>query len=143
MKRIPLIVCLFSLSPIIRADSLPVGTWVQRNPQQGTVITMTVEAVGAGRKLSYTFAGSKAPRSIMTIVTQLDGKDTEVLVDGKRSAETMAIRMIDSRHTFTVLKMQGKEMGTSKGEVSADGKVLKVENAMNGAEKAIEYWDKK
>src|SRR5712692_454654 len=127
MKRIALVACLFSLSPIVRADSLPVGTWIQRSPQPGGSITMTVEAVGPGRKLTYTISGPNATRSVMTVLTQLDGKDAEVLLDGKPTGETMAIRMIDSRHTFAVLKMQGKEMGTSKGEVSADGKVLKVE----------------
>ena len=39
----------------------------------------------------------------------------------------MGIREIDSRHTATVLKFQGKEMGISKSEISPNRKVLKVE----------------
>jgi hypothetical protein len=48
-----------------------------------------------------------------------------------------------------VLKFQGKEAGISKGEISPDGKVLKVENdntvdSANGiAGKSAQYWDKK
>jgi len=108
---------------------------------------MTVEAVGNGRKLTYKF-GPDAAGMVMVVLTQLDGKDAPVLVNGKPSGQTMGIRMIDSRHTFAVLKLQGKEFGTSKGEVSADGKVLKVENmvatsAGNGEVLQVEYWDKK
>jgi hypothetical protein len=59
----------------------------------------------------------------------------------------MGIREIDSRHTATGLKFQGKEMGISKSEISPNGKVLKVEGALTGAdgkvEKTVEYWDKK
>jgi hypothetical protein len=48
-----------------------------------------------------------------------------------------------------VLKFQGKETGISKGEVSADGKVLKIDNdntvdSANGvAGKSTQYGDKK
>ena len=148
MKRMAFVVCLLSLSSIIRADFLSAGTWVQRGHEKG--LTMTVEEVGTGLKLTYKGVGPDAAAfDIMTILTQLDGKDAPVLVNGKPTGQTMAIRKIDSHHTFTVLKSQGKEVGTSKAELSADGKVLKVENKMGapGANgegvTAVEYWDKK
>jgi hypothetical protein len=148
MRRIAVVVCFLSLSPLVQADSLPIGTWVKRDPSPGTALTMTVEQVGNGRKLTYKY-GPDAPGMVTVVLTQLDGKDVPILVDGKPTDQTMGIRMIDSRHTFTVLKFQGKETGIAKSEVSADGKVLKVEIMMatpgvkeEGA-KAVEYWDKK
>ena len=151
MRRIALVVCFLGLSHIVQADSLPVGTWVQRRaPGQSASFTMTVEAAGNGRKLTYNLVGADAPAgALMTVLTQLDGKDAPVLIDGKPSGQTMGIRMIDSRDMFTILKFQGNEIGTSKSEVSVDGKVIKVENMMTtpggNAEgtKSVEYWDKK
>ena len=111
---------------------------------------MIVEAAGPALKISYRLLGADGKpmsQNLMTLETALDGKDAMVMVDGKPSGETMAVRRIDASHTFTVIKMQGKDFGTSKLEVSADGKTLKVENemaAMAGrpGAKTIEYWDR-
>jgi len=60
----------------------------------------------------------------------------------------MGIKKIDGHHTVTVVKIQGKETGISKSEISPDGKVLTVENDYatsnpNGlVEKQIQYWDR-
>jgi hypothetical protein len=51
-----------------------------------------------------------------------------VLLSGKPSGETMAIKTVDGRHWTAVLKMNGQMFGTSKGELSVDGKILTVEN---------------
>ena len=64
---------------------------------------------------------------VSTVLTPLDGKDVPLLVNGKPSGQTMGIKRIDSRHTVTVLRFQGKETGISKAEISPDGKVLKIE----------------
>jgi hypothetical protein len=110
---------------------------------------MTVEEVGGGWKLTYRVSGANMPPMLITCATQLDGKDAPTMVDGKPTGQTMAIRKIDSRHYVGVLKFQGKETGTSKGEVSLDGKVLKIDNdnsvdSPNGfAGKSTQYWDKK
>jgi hypothetical protein len=150
MKRIAVFVALLSLNPTVWADSLWTGTWIQRDPGQGVHLTMTVEEVGNALKFTYKLVGPDAPAApIMSILTQLDGKDVPVLIDGKPTGQMLGIRKIDSRHTFTVLKFQGKETGTSKAEISSDGKVLKVENdnaveSPNGTVgKSIQYWDKK
>ena len=59
----------------------------------------------------------------------------------------MAIREVDSRHTSTILRFQGKDIGNSKSEISLDGNVLKVDNNMIGPDgkvmSFIEYWDRK
>jgi hypothetical protein len=148
MRRLAVAACLAGLSPLALADVLPTGTWVRREPLQNLHLTMTVEAAGSGLKVTYRIVGPGASVGLMTVLTQLDGKDAPVLVDGKPSGETMAVRKIDGRHTFTVLKMDGKEIGTSKLEVSADGKVLTVENTApkpggGPLEKTLEHWDKK
>jgi hypothetical protein len=40
----------------------------------------------------------------------------------------MAIKRLDDHHTYTVLKMNGREFGTSKASLSPDGKTITVEN---------------
>jgi hypothetical protein len=146
MNRIAVFVGLLSLSAAVWADSPWIGTWVQRHG----VLTMTVEETGNGLKFTYKVVGPTAPAgNLMTIVSQLDGKDAPVLIDGKPTGQTTAIRKIDSHHTLTVLKFQGSETGNSKSEISSDGKVLRVDNdnkvsGPNGmAGTSTQYWDKK
>jgi hypothetical protein len=108
---------------------------------------MTVEEAGSGWKLTYKISGPKVPGGtvVYTVVTQLDGNDAPVMVGDKPSGQTMAIKRVDSHHTFTVLKYQGKETGISQSELSSDGKVLKVKNGPAGAEPSAlkeHYWDK-
>ena len=152
MRRLAVLTCVLSLSPLVQADSpLGIGTWVQRRASaQDGALTLTVEEAGNGLKLTYHIVGPNAPEPIvMTLVTQLDGKDAPVVVNGTPSGQTMGIRRIDDRHTSTVVKLQGAEMGTYKSELSTDGKVLKVENMMAApggigqATTSVEYWDKK
>jgi len=84
----------------------------------------------------------------MTIETALDGKEVPNLVDGKPTGQTMEIRKIDSRHTYAVIKFQGKQTGISKSEISSDGKVIRTDNdfavsSPNGmAGKQVQHWDK-
>ena len=139
-------VCLLSLSSIVGAESLWSGTWILREPSQGSRLMMTVEEVGTGWKLTYNVVGLAAPGStVSTVLTPLNGNDVPVLVNGKPSGQTMGIRRIDSRHTVTVLRFQGKETGISKAELSPNGKVLKVEidyADSNPIRNEIQYWDK-
>ncbi|MBI1791900.1 MAG: hypothetical protein HYR60_30605 [Acidobacteria bacterium] len=149
MKRlIACVVYLLSLSPIFGADSLMVGTWVRRDTKERVHVTLKVEAAGAGLKLTYTVTAAQAPAGqIMTVLTQLDGKDAVAMVDGKPSGQTMAIRSIDSRHMSGIVKMAGDQIGASKSEISLDGKVCKVENTSKGPDgkptTSVEYWDRK
>jgi hypothetical protein len=148
MKHIGYLVYLISLSPMFGADSLPVGTWVRRDAKEPFHITMKVEAAGAGLKLTYTIVSAQAPAGqVMTVLTQLDGKDVPTMIDGKPMGQTVGIRSIDSRHMAGVVKFQGQQTSTSQSEISLDGKVLKVENTTSGADGkpaiTVEYWDKK
>ena len=106
--------------------------------------------VGSGWKFTYKVVGPGAPgASDTSLLTPLDGKDVPVLIGGKPSGQTMGITKIDSRHTVNVIKFEGKEIGTSKSELSANGKVIKVEtdypdsNPGAPAGKQIQYWDRK
>lgn len=130
---------------MLRADMLAIGTWVRRPNKDGASSTMVIEAVGSGRKLTFKVPVASGGTSTMIVITQLDGKDAPVSVDGKPSGETMAIRLIDDRHAINVIKMNGNPMLTQKSELSADGKVIKVESTsmIPGAQYGTEYWDKK
>jgi len=111
---------------------------------------MTVVVVGTGWKLTYKVVSPDASGSLVsTVLTPLDGKDVPVLVNRKPSGQTMGIRRIDSRHTITVLKFEGKKTGISKADLSPNGKELKVEtdyyavsNTSGLVRKQIQYWDR-
>ncbi len=108
-----------------------VGTWVPKAGPLVGQITMKVETCcGSGRRFSYFFKGN--PAATMIIESALDGSEVPVLVGGKPSGETMAIKRIDSRHTLTVIKMDGKAYATSRAELSADGNMVTVENTTTG-----------
>lgn len=81
----------------------------------------------------------------MIVTTQGDGKDAQVFVDGKPSGETMAIRLVDARHTTNNIKINGNLVVTQKSELSADGKTIKVDSnpAVAGAQIGVEYWARK
>lgn len=113
---------------IVRAQSF-VGTWVR----QDTPMTMTVEmCCGSGRRLTYRVP-MNGNEMIMVIESALDGSDAPVLVGGKPSGETMAIRQVDDHHATAVLKMNGKPFDTARGTLSADGKTLTIEDDYTSA----------
>jgi hypothetical protein len=122
MTRLPFALFLLAITTVAQADMgvLGTGTWVQRNG----VLVLTVEEAGAARKLTYRTRGpdGKFMKGELTVVTMGDGKDSPMLVDGKPTAQSMAIKTVDANHTHTVLKLNGKDCGVSKAEVSADGK---------------------
>ena len=129
------------------ADDSPVGTWVKKAEAAKPRITLTIEVWGTDKaKLTYHL---KEPPLELTIVSALDGTDAEVLVNGKPSGETMVIKRIDKRRSTTVVKMNGKPFGTSKGSFSEDFKTLTVENDFSGsgggnqAGKSTEVWIRK
>jgi hypothetical protein len=153
MKRIVSAIALIVLSAPLCAQSpiLELGTWVQRK-EVGAPLSLTIEAVGAARKLTYHLRrpdGSIDRNFELVVLTRLDGSDAPVTSNGKPTGETMGIRRLDARHAITVLKMNGKPFGTSRAELSPDGKVLKVEDEITSAAggqaigKVIHYWDKR
>ena len=148
MTRTVFAICLIGFSTATLADILDAGTWAQRDSK----LVITIENLGGARKLTYRVIGADgkpAPNFESVTVTKLDGKDSPVMVNGKVSEQTLAIQRIDSRHAVIVSKMGGKVVGTSKSEISPDGKVMKVEEehvagavAATGT-KQTKYWDRK
>ena len=128
---------------------LEIGTWV-RQPIPGMPdMTMTIEACcNGGRRLSYHFMAGNTDM-LMTLETRLDGAESPVLVDGKPSPGTMAIKRTDQHHASTVIKMNGALAGTNTATLSADGKTLTVVNDFStqvGAQsvgKFTEIWVRK
>ncbi len=142
--------CLVAAAAIAQAQ-LPTGTWVKRGGDGGR-LAMTIEHAGTGFRLTYRIIGDDGRptgQMLLTLTTQLDGKDAPVMSNGKPTGETMAIRRVDDAHTQTFLKVNGEPFGTSKSELSRDGKRIKVENTYtrNALGQApgtvVEYWEKR
>ena len=132
--------------PAEAADS-PVGTYLKKAEAGKPAMSMTIEQWAPGKaKLTYHI---KEPPIVLTIVSALDGSESPVLMNGKPSGETMAIKRVDKLHSSTIVKMDGKPFGTSKGTFSPDFSTLTVENDFSGAAaggaagKSIERWIRK
>ena len=138
------ILVLLAISAALEAQMV-VGTWL-RTPTKTApgVMTMTVEpCCGSGYKLTYRFAMGDN-QTVMTVESPFDGTEVPVLVNGKPSGETMAIKRVDGHHSSTVIKMNGEPFGTSHATLSADDKTLTVVNEMasGAAGKVTETWTK-
>ena len=132
--------------PAEAADS-PVGTYLKKAEAGKPAMSMTIEQWAPGKaKLTYHI---KDPPIVLTIVSALDGTESPVLMNGKPSGETMAIKVLDKLHSSTVVKMDGKAFGTSKGTFAPDYSTLTVENDFSGAAagdaagKSTEHWIRK
>lgn len=151
LKALAVLVVFASLlasAPRVEADDSPVGTWIKKAEGGKPEMTMTVEAWGAGKgKLTYRVKGMMG--IAVTIVSALDGSEAPVLVNGKASSETQAIKLVDKYHLVTVVKMDGKPYGMSKGTFSKDFRTLTVENDFSAATggsaaaKSTEVWVRK
>jgi len=123
------------------------STWL-RTDAEGKGMTMTAEACcNGGLRLVYQIPlAANQPAATMTVDSPMDGTEAPVLMGGKPSTETMAIRRVDDHHYSAVLRMGGKPFGTSNGTVSPDGKTMTVETVSQGGGKVvktIETWVRK
>jgi hypothetical protein len=83
------------------AGSSPLGTWVKKSEGGPGGMTLTIEEWGPGKaKLTWRLASAK---TVLTLVSKLDGSPAPLLIDGKPSGETMAIKLVDKRHTSTTV----------------------------------------
>jgi hypothetical protein len=139
MRRLVIVLVLVAVAglagPVIAvAAGGPNGTWVMQ-PAPGSTggagtggLTMTVAAWGkGGRKLTYRIK-VPAGEMVSTVESALDGKDAAVVLNGKPTGESMAIKGLDDHHTVAVLKFKGEAFGTAKWTFSPDFKTLTVEN---------------
>ena len=135
-------------APGAEAADSPIGTYLKKAEPGKPAMTMTIDQWGPGKaKMTYHI---KDPPIVLTIVSSLDGSESPVLMNGKPSGETMAIKLVDKLHSFTVVKMDGKPFGTSKGTFSPDFQTLTVENDFSGTAggstpvgKTTEVWIRK
>src|SRR5689334_21215506 len=111
MRYIAGLACILCIVPILSGASMPVGTWVRRDTKQGLANTLIIETSGSGWKLTFKIQAANGT-STLVATTQGDGKDAVVSIDGKPSNQTMAIRIVDDRHTINTLKMSGQTMLT-------------------------------
>lgn len=129
-----LILAAASAGPLLAQDNPFVGTW-KFNPAKSksepgpapTSMTRTVVAQGQGAK--YTFEGVRPDGTTFaySFATNYDGKDSPMTGTGTPGdADSTAITRINAHKTSAILKKGGRQIGTSTGEVSADGKVTTV-----------------
>ena len=105
---------------------IEVGTWVRQPTASMPGMTMTIESCcNGGRRLSYHLVNGTTVMDL-TLETRLDGSEAEVMINGKPSGETMAIRRLDPHHASNVLRLNGTRFATSQSTLSADGRILTV-----------------
>ena len=136
LLMVPVVVVLASVlsfvPPAVAADSPVGGTYLKKSKDgkpvkdAEPVMTMTVEAWGPGKVKLTWHIKIKGSNTTMAVVSKVDGTEAEVLVGGKPSGETMAIKLVDKYHSATVVKINGQPFGTSKGTFSNDYKTLTV-----------------
>lgn len=96
-----------------KSDPTPVPKSLTRTVEEtsdGTKYTMTGETAD-GKPISYGFT------------VKFDGKDYPATGTMPGGADSISIKKIDANHYSAVLKKAGKEVGTSKVDISKDGKV--------------------
>jgi hypothetical protein len=120
------------------------GKWIQRD----TRLVLDIASTSDGTTFTYSVQspGMKGSTDRLSFVTQFDGTDAAMLVNGAPTGQTIALTILDDRHASGITKFQGKTTGASKSELSDDGKVLRVDNdvAAPGAASVhrLEVWDK-
>ena len=117
-----------------------VGTWKLNvakskfDPGPGPKsLTRTVAAQGDGVK--YTFEGVSADGKSLSygFSVTFDGKDNPIDGSMPSGADTISAKRTDPHHFVATLKKGGKVIGTSKVEVSKDGKTATVDSTGTNA----------
>jgi len=127
---------------------LVVGNWVRTDPA-GMGMTLTVEACcNGGLRLTYHVpAMGDQPAATLIVDSPMNGTEVPVLLNGKPSGETMAIKRVDAFHMNGVVKMNGELFVTSSSTLAADSKsatTVSITQMSGGkTQKVIETWVKK
>jgi hypothetical protein len=128
------------------------ATWKLRaptSPLESSILQIT--ANGMTHRLAYrmTYAASANVAPVVeTFISNLDGKESIAILGNGASAPAvkMALTRIDERHWTAIVRSGGQVTTSSKAEVSADGKVLKIENAARSADgktqASTQFWDR-
>ena len=90
-------------------------------------VTRTVVAQGDGAKYTFERVNADGTTSVYSFTAHYDGKDYPVTGTGMPGgADSIAGTRINSHRVESVLKKNGKQVGTSVSEVSADGKTTTI-----------------
>ena len=90
-------------------------------------ITRTVVAQGDGAKYTMERVNANGTTSVYSFTANYDGRDHPVTGTGMPgAADSIAGKRINSHRVESVLKKNGKQVGTSVSEVSADGKTTTI-----------------
>jgi hypothetical protein len=107
-----------------------VGTWKlnvaksQYSPGPApTSLTRTVVAQGDGMKYTMEGVAADGTKLAYGFTVKYDGTDFPITGSMPGGADSIAIKKIDANHYEATLKKAGKVIGTSKAEISMDGKV--------------------
>src|SRR4029453_275681 len=127
---------------------LAVGTTWVRTDTAGKGIVLNVEACcKGGLRLAYQIpAMGGQPASTMSVDSPMDGTEAPVVISGKPSGETMAIKRVDDHHLTAVLKMGGQPFATYKGTIAPDNKSMTVDGVSgtgSQTQKLTETWVRK
>ena len=119
---------LFALSSVAIAADPVVGTW-KLNTAKSTANkpvpkseTRTYIASGDGVALTWERVSADGKTSTVKTTFNYDGKDYPVT--GSPDFDTMSAKRIDANTIETTEKHMGKQVGTTRRAVSADGKTL-------------------
>ena len=136
MKRLLVFASVFALSLVgsglllAQTDS-SIGTWKlnvaksKYSPGPPTKSQMrTVEAQGAGVKVSVEGVAADGSRVAYSYTTNYDGKDSAISGVGfPNGADTVALKRVDANTVTYTFKKAGKVAQTARVVVSKDGKV--------------------
>jgi hypothetical protein len=152
MKRLMTLVGIFASVLTLSAADPSDGTWKKKSSTPvpgmpaGDVILVVEAGSGQGKHLIWKIKSADGKETLlMSLDTALDGAQTPVIgADGKPNGQTMGIKRLDERHSIAVVLMGGKPFGTSKSEISADGRTMTVVSDMTsaGGSAVTEIWEK-
>ena|SRR5436190_10044838 len=120
-----LLVLLTVAGAMAQATNPLVGSW-KLNPAKSknlayTAGTTTVEAVGAGIKMTADLSGPGAAKAHWSFTANYDGKDMPT-TGNSPYGDTVSLARVDERTTRVTVKQAGKVTVTQTIVVSADGK---------------------
>jgi len=111
-----------------------VGTWkLNAAKSTGNVPlpkseTRTYSAVPDGVALTYTRVGADGKESTVKATFKYDGKDYPVT--GSEDFDALSAKRVDANTIDSIQKRMGKDVGTTRRSVSADGKTLTLVSKM-------------
>jgi hypothetical protein len=120
-------------APVFAQTNPAVGTWklnVEKskyNPGPAPKsLTRTLEAQGENVKYSFEGVSAEGTGLAYSFTVAYDGKESPITGSMPGGADAISIKRIDANTFEATLTKAGKVIGTSKSEISKDGKVTTV-----------------